>query len=245
MPERLQKILARQGLGSRREIEGWIEQGRVKLNGKPAKLGDQATEQDKIQIDGRKIFFKIQQIKTRVMIYNKPEGIICTRQDPEGRPTVFEQNPVLRSKKWIVVGRLDINSSGLLMFTNNGELANRLMHPKYELQRVYAVRVFGELNEQHIKNLKSGVKLEDGLAKFETISHQGGTGKNHWYHVSIGEGRQREVRRLIESQGLTVSRLMRIAYGPLQLPPYFKAGQFKELSFDEVKELMKTVGLET
>lgn len=241
MEERIQKLLARMGLGSRREIESWIAAGRIKLNGKVAKLGDKASSRDKLILDGRPIVFKQERIKTRVVIYNKPEGIICTRNDPEGRPTVFEQVPLLKSKKWVAVGRLDINSSGLMLFTDDGELANRLMHPKYEIERVYAVRVYGQLTEEHIKKLKQGVQLEDGKAAFNKITHQGGTAANHWYHVSISEGRQREVRRLIESQGLTVSRLLRIQYGTVQLPPRLKTGQYLELKFDDIKALKKSV----
>lgn len=229
MTEKLQKILANRGLGSRRQMETWIEAGRVKVNGKLAKLGDRASTTDLIRIDGRELFTHNKPILHKTLIYNKPEGEICTRKDPEGRPTVFQKLPKLRGRRWIAIGRLDINSSGLLIFTTDGELANRWMHPSQEVEREYAVRVLGKVTPAIIERLTKGVKLEDGMAKFDEIKDAGGTGANHWYHVILKEGRQREVRRLFASQGLTVSRLIRIRYGNVALPPRLKAGKFEDI----------------
>lgn len=244
MSEKLQKVLARIGLGSRREIEKWIAQGRIMVNGTIAKLGERAELSDKILIDNKPIYLtKIKPAKRRVLLYHKPAGEICTRLDPEGRPTVFDHLPPLHQQRWIAVGRLDINTSGLLLFTNDGELANRLLHPSYEIEREYAVRVFGQVNISTLRRLKQGVELEDGLAAFTSIEDAGGEGINHWYHVTLKEGRTREVRRLWESQGVTISRLIRVRFSSIQLPRFLRAGKWQELAVDEVNTLASTVKL--
>ena len=206
--EKLQKVLAAQGLGSRRVMERWIEAGRVKVNGKRATLGDRVTRDDKVVVDGKPIdIAQAAKRRRRVLAYNKPEGEVTTRSDPEGRPTVFDRLPSLHNERWVVVGRLDINTSGLLLFTNDGELANKLMHPSTEVEREYACRILGEVDEAMLRRLQQGVLLDDGMASFASIREQGGRGANRWYTVTIREGRNREVRRLWESQDVTVSRL--------------------------------------
>ncbi len=242
-PEKLQKLLASQGLGSRREIEKWIKEGVVSINGKTAELGQRATTRDRVHVRNQLIKFTKQNTATRVLVYNKQDDEICTRKDEEGRPTVFKNLPNIQSGKWINVGRLDINSTGLLLFTNDGELAHRLMHPRYQIEREYAVRVLGKVEDDHLSAMLKGVRLEDGLAKFDTISFQGGQGANSWYHVMLHEGRNREVRRLWESQGLTVSRLMRIRYANIFLPPRLRAGHSQELTTNEINQLKGMVGL--
>lgn len=233
--ERLQKILSQAGLGSRREMETWIEQGLVHVNGQPAKLGDSATSDDKISVRGRIIDNPLKiQYKTRILLYHKPIGEISSRSDPKFSKTVFDRLPHLRQGRWVQVGRLDLNTSGLLIFTNNGELANRLMHPRYELEREYAVRVYGEVKPDIIKKLQQGVQLDDGMAKFKKIEFRGGEGTNAWYHVVLSEGRNREVRRLWQSQGVEVSRLIRIRYGSFTMPRFLGRGEFTELSAQEV-----------
>lgn len=237
-PEKIQKILARTGLGSRREIEEWIQSGRVTMNGKTAQLGMRASEKDKLAVDGKPVFWKLAEaFKTRILIYYKPEGVICTRSDPQGRPTVFEQLPRIAKGRWISIGRLDINTLGLLILTNNGELAHRMMHPSFQIEREYAVRVFGEVQPEVLTRLKSGVELEDGNAHFETIEDAGGSGLNHWYHVTLKEGRCRLVRRLWESQDVQVSRLMRVRYGNISLPRGLRAGRWEELEDNTVEAL--------
>ncbi len=217
--EKLQKVLARLGVGSRRDVEVWIAEGRVNVNGSVASLGQRVDSHDAITVDGHLIRREeAAESVRRVLIYNKPEGEVCTRDDPEGRPTIFDRLPRLRTGRWINVGRLDINTTGLLLFTTDGELANRLMHPSYEMDREYAVRVRGEVTEEMIERLLNGVMLEDGPAKFSDIQQApGGEGFNHWYHCVVMEGRNREVRRLWESQGLVVSRLKRVRFGPVFL----------------------------
>ena len=243
MSEKLQKILAQAGLGSRREMERWIEQGRVKLNGETAKLGERAGHRDEILVDGKKIEHGASQAR-RVLVYNKPEGEVCTRNDPEGRPTVFDNLPKLKGERWIAVGRLDINTSGLLLFTTDGELANKLMHPSTNtVDREYAVRVAGEVTDEIIAELKKGVVLEDGMAKFTDVQFFDGDGFNQWYHVCIMEGRNREVRRLWESQGMKVSRLKRVRYGCVFLPKKVSAGKWVELDQRDTDELAKLVDL--
>ena len=240
--ERLQKILSRAGMASRREIERWIEQGLVQVNGAVSKLGDVATEDDKIIVKGRLIENPLKKtLKTRVLLYHKPIGEIASRSDPKHSKTVFDHLPYLREGRWVQVGRLDINTSGLLIFTNDGELANRLMHPKYELEREYAVRIHGRVNPLAVKALLQGVELEDGMAKFKKITFQGGEGANSWYHVVLTEGRNREVRRLWQSQGVEVSRLVRIRYGNIQMPRYLVRGQQVELTPDAVNSLSVSV----
>jgi len=238
MSEKIQKVLANAGIGSRRQIETWIKDGRIQINGRLATIGDRMTYHDAVSVDGREI--KLQRSKnqkTRVLIYHKPEGEMCTRNDPEGRPTIFESLPLIRNSRWICVGRLDFNTSGLLLITNDGELAHRLMHPASDIEREYAVRIHGEVTEDILHRLKKGVQLEDGLAQFHHIEDAGGHGANHWYHVSVTEGRNRLVRRLWESMGLTISRLIRIRFGNVYLPAGLRRGKHMELNDDEMDEL--------
>ena len=238
--ERLQKVLAQAGLASRRQIESWIEQGRIQVNGQVAQLGVRVSAEDTILIDGKPFQPSSQPQKTRVIVYHKPVGEVCTRHDPEGRSTVFEHLPRLKTARWVAVGRLDINTAGLILFTTNGELANRLMHPSSEVEREYAVRVLGQVEPQQLQQLTKGVPLDDGMARFDSIVDAGGEGANHWYHVVLREGRNREVRRLWEAVGCTVSRLMRVRYGPIQLSRALRQGQWRDL--DEA-ELNKLAGL--
>lgn len=238
MSEKLQKILARVGVGSRRQCEQWIAEGRIKVNSLVAKLGDRVTLADQIHIDDVLLpKYALEPQKTKVIIYHKPEGQICSRKDPENRPTVFEHLPVLSKSRWVSIGRLDFNTSGLLLLTNDGELANQLMHPSYEIEREYAVRIYGAVTKLMIKNLKLGVQLEDGLAKFDSIEYKGGDGKNAWYHVVLREGRNREVRRLWESQGAYVSRLIRVRFGPITLPPLLRPGRWTALDAEQIAVL--------
>jgi 23S rRNA pseudouridine2605 synthase len=241
--ERIQKALARMGYGSRREIERLIGEQKIRINGQLAKIGDHVKAGDKINIGNRRAVITSDVKRIRVLLYNKPEGEICTQKDEEGRNTVFDSIGQLREGRWISVGRLDINSSGLLLFTNYGDLANHLMHPSSEIEREYAVRVNGEVTSDIIKNLLKGVELEDGLLKFDQVIDAGGQGANHWYHVILKEGKNREVRRLWQSQDLRVSRLTRVRYGNLVLPRNLKVGKKVELSLDEIKTLFNDVKL--
>jgi len=236
-PERLQKVLAQAGIASRREIEEWVIAGRISVNGLPAALGQKIGPGDRVKVNGKLIPLRFTQRSPRVLIYHKPEGEIVSRDDPEGRPTVFERLPMLRKGRWLAVGRLDFNTSGLLLFTNDGDLANRLMHPRYELEREYAVRLLGELTEEHAKSLTEGIQLADGPAKFNVLRDEGGEGANHWYRVTISEGRNREVRRMFEAVGLTVSRLMRVRYGTVELPARLKRGMWMEMPEDDACRL--------
>jgi 23S rRNA pseudouridine2605 synthase len=243
--ERIQKVLARGGVGSRREIERWIAEGRLKLNGEIVKLGDRLKARDYLQLNERVVHWEKFAVQpTRVLLYHKPTGEVVTRRDPEGRPVVFTQLPTLATARWISVGRLDINTSGLLLVTNNGELANRLMHPSTQVEREYAVRILGDVSEATLEKLKQGVDLEDGKAKFDAIRFFGGEGANKWYHVIVSEGRNRLVRRLWESQEVVVSRLMRVRYGPVVLPERLKACTFYELTDKELDLLFEFAGLE-
>jgi 23S rRNA pseudouridine2605 synthase len=240
--EKLQKVLARMGLGSRREIEQWIIAGRLSINNTKATLGDRIQLSDKVTLDGRLLTLRTNEdVGQRVIMYHKPAGELSTRNDPEGRPTVFDNLPKLKGRRWIAVGRLDFNTSGLLLFTTDGELANHLMHPSSEVEREYAVRTLGSLSEEQIARLKRGVRLEDGMASFDDIIDAGGEGVNHWYHVILREGRNREVRRMIETQGLTVSRLIRVRFGSVQLPRFLRPGKCKDLEKAEVQELCRVV----
>jgi len=242
MSERIQKILARAGHGSRRQIEAWIQEGKITVNGETAKLGISISEEDNVQLNGRDIEFHISST-CRVMAYHKPEGELCTRSDPEGRTTVFDKIPPPETGRWILVGRLDINTSGLLLLTTDGELANRLMHPSSQIEREYAVRVLGEVDLLVLKQLKSGVMLEDGMASFSRIVDVGGRGANRWYNVILKEGKNHEVRRLWASQGLTVSRLKRIRFGPIVLSGGLRVGRWRELEIPEIQPLLKQAGL--
>lgn len=242
-PERLQKVLAQAGIGSRREMEEWIAAGRISVNGVTARLGQSVAPTDKIKIGGRLVNVRFTTTKTpRVVMYHKPEGEIVSRDDPEGRPSVFAALPRIRGGRWIAVGRLDFNTSGLLLFTTSGELANQLMHPSSELVREYAVRVLGELTRETQQRLLDGVDLEDGPASFASIEEAGGEGANRWVRVTLFEGRNREVRRMFEAVGCTVSRLIRIRYGPFALPPQLKRGQVRELEEGEVRAFQGQLG---
>lgn len=242
--ERIQKVLARGGVGSRREIERWIDEGRLKINGKPVGLGDRLKEGDYLQINDRVVHWEKFVVQpTRVLLYHKPVGEVVTRRDPEGRPVIFTQLPKLAVSRWIAVGRLDINTSGLLLVTNNGELANRLMHPSTQVEREYAVRILGDVSEATLAKLKEGVELEDGKAKFDDIKFFGGEGANKWYNVIVTEGRNRLVRRLWESQEVTVSRLMRVRYGPVVLPERLKTHSFYEINDKELELLFEFAGM--
>lgn len=241
--ERLQKALARMGFGSRREIERWIEQDRVKVNGKLATLGVKVKDGDRTEFNGKRIVIRAPKAEVRVLVYNKPVGQVCSRKDEKGRPSVFDHLPRITNSRWVSVGRLDINTSGLLLFTNNGELASRLMHPSHEIEREYAVRVRGQVTDEKLRQLQKGVSLEDGLAHFDNIEDAGGEGANHWYHVTLREGRNREVRRLWEAVDAQVSRLTRVRYGDITLPRNLRQGKAVDLELEEVKQLMKSVGL--
>lgn len=242
--ERLQKILANAGLASRREIERWIADGRIMVNDQPAKLGDRATSHDTIKVDGKPLGQKrLAEVERHIIMYNKPEGEIVSRKDPSGKKTVFSRLPKLPRGRWISVGRLDVNSAGLLLLTTDGELANRLMHPKTQIEREYAVRVFGEVKKETVTQLVNGVELEDGPARFEDVVASGGEGSNSWFHVVIMEGRNREVRRLWDAVGLLVNRLKRVRFGPIILDSSVKSGQWRELNAKERKELLEVVGI--
>jgi len=242
--EKLQKVLARLGLGSRREIERWISEGRIKVNDEVATLGDRITAKARVKVDNRPVKMEGAEKAARLLLYNKPEGEVCATSDPEGRKTVFDRLPKLQGERWIVVGRLDINTTGLLLFTTDGELANKLMHPSSEIDREYLVRVLGTADGQALENLKEGVELEDGPAQFTDIVDGGGEGINHWYYVCLKEGRNREVRRLWESQGLQVNRLKRVRFGPVFMPSRLKAGQYEYLPQKMANTVYDAVRLE-
>ena len=242
--ERIQKVLARAGLGSRRQIEGWISEGRIAVNGKRAGLGDKVGPKDRLELDGKPLLLNAAPAQpSRVLAYHKPAGEICTRSDPEGRPTVFQSLPPLKDARWISVGRLDFNTAGMLLFTNDGELAHALMHPSREIEREYAVRVRGKANEERLAQLLKGVELEDGPAKFLKITDAGGEGSNHWYHVVLAEGRNREVRRLWEAVGIDVSRLIRVRFGPCELPRERRTGEHWDLTPPEIDRLRVVAGM--
>ena len=242
--EKLQKVLAQAGFGSRRLMEEWISGGRVSVNGEPATLGMRVLEGDLVKAERRTIRVGEQAHHARILLYHKPEGEIVSRDDPEKRASVFDKLPKLRGQKWIAIGRLDFNTSGLLIFTTSGELANRLMHPSFEVEREYAVRVQGAMTATQMERaLKQGVELEDGLVKFEKLEDQGGEGFNHWYRVMLKEGRNRVVRRTFDALGLPVSRLMRIRFGLINLPPRLKRGMTAELSENEVMQVLTWMGI--
>ncbi len=241
--ERIQKYLARQGAGSRRQIDALLQQGRISVNGKTARPGDQIEGREKIAIDGKLLRLHRHEAKPKILLYHKPIGEVCTRADPEGREDVFRNLPRLQQGRWIGIGRLDINTSGLLLFTNDGELANRLMHPSFEVEREYAVRVHGAVSNEMLQRLRDGIDLEDGRARFEEILDSGGSGSNHWYHVVLKEGRNREVRRLWEAVGVEVSRLVRVRYDRFQLPKWLKPGKYRFVDEDVVRRLYQRLGL--
>lgn len=242
--EKLQKVMAQAGFGSRRTMEEWIAEGRVSVNGEPATLGMRVLPGDLVKTERRTIRVGERDHSARVLLYHKPEGEIVSRDDPEKRASVFDKLPKLRGQKWIAIGRLDFNTSGLLIFTTSGELANRLMHPRFEVEREYAVRVQGTMSDEQINQvLKAGVELEDGLVTFDKLEDQGGEGFNHWYKVMLKEGRNRIVRRTFDALGLPVSRLMRVRFGIINLPPRLKRGMTAELGEGEVAQVLEWVGI--
>lgn len=243
MTEKIHKVLAQAGLGSRREIEKWVASGRVSVNGTVATTGDRVAWDDQIAVDGKRVKTNNRDERLRVLIYNKPIGEICTRRDPEGRRTVFDSLPAISNGRWVAIGRLDINTSGLLLFSNHGELANRLMHPSNQIEREYIARVRGVVDDAMLGRLQEGVLLDDGVARFSKIGVGARSGTHQWFSVVLTEGRQREVRRLWESQGVEVSRLKRAKYGTVEMPSYVMPGQWLDLAPAEIAVLGKLVGL--
>ncbi len=245
--ERLQKVLAQIGLGSRRTMEEWISAGRITVNGEVATLGMRVTEDDVVRADKRLVHIKTSNNNLpRVLLYHKQEGEIVSRDDPEKRASVFDKLPKLRGMKWIAIGRLDFNTSGLLIFTTSGDLANRLMHPRFEVEREYAVRVQGSMTDEQMEQMvKEGITLEDGPVKFERLTDEGGEGYNHWYRLMLKEGRNRIVRRTFEALGLPISRLIRVRFGIVNLPPHLKRGTLAELGTGEVSQILDWVGMES
>ena len=244
MTEKLQKVLARAGLGSRREIERWIADGRITINNKLATLGDRVSGEENIKLDGKLLSTKVLQAQLpRVIAYHKGMGTVCSRNDPEFDKTVFDDFPEIKSGRWVLVGRLDVNTTGLLLATTDGELANRLMHPKYEIKREYAVRVYGDVTPQMIAAMLKGVELEDGIARFDSVMAQGGEGRNLWFTVTLHEGRNREVRRIWESQGIQVNRLVRNSFGPIRMPRRLKKGAWEELDQKQIGSLYAAVNM--
>ena len=247
MDEKLQKFLANRGYGSRRQIEQWISDGRVRLNNSVAKIGDRVSINDSIFLDNKKVRSR-DLVETHIIVYNKPEGLVSTTKDTRGRPLVFDNLPPLKRGKWISVGRLDINTSGLMLFTTNGELANRLMHPRYSIDRKYLVRVYGKVEKKNIEALKKGILIGDEYSRFKSIEFKNEVLKdqvrlNNWFQVTLGSGKNREVRSLWESQGFEVSRLKRISYGPVILPSFVRPGNYSYLSEKEVAQLANLVNL--
>ncbi len=242
--EKLHKMLAAAGLGSRRDMEALIAAGAVSLNGRTAQVGERVRPTDIVRVHGRIVRLPWMRIRPRVLLYHKPEGEIVSRDDPQGRPSVFDRLPRLKGQRWVSVGRLDYNTEGLLLFTTHGELANRLAHPRFEVEREYAVRLLGGLAPEQMRRLTEGILLEDGIARVERIVPAGGEGANQWYRLVLREGRNREVRRLMEALGLTVSRLIRVRFGPIAMPPRLKRGMMQELDEAEVEALLSWCGLE-
>lgn len=241
---RIQKFLATQAIGSRRTIEQWIAAGRIRINGVVATLGMKMQSTDRIMLDDQILEFShaaSSNTRSRVLLFNKPEGMICTQRDPQNRPTIFQALPKIAEGRWITVGRLDVNTSGLLLLTTDGDLAHRLMHPSSGIEREYAVRIIGELSMTIKNKMLAGIMLDDGMAKFKSIQSVGGNGFNRWYHVVITEGRKREVRRLFQSQNLTVNRLIRVRFGSVHLPKMLRKGDYVELNLEEVDMLMRSL----
>ncbi|MBN9411553.1 MAG: rRNA pseudouridine synthase [Burkholderiales bacterium] len=241
---KLHKVLAQAGLGSRLEMEQLILEGRISVNNEPAHIGQRIQWGDQVRINGKPIKVRIAPPPARVIAYHKPVGEVVTHDDPQNRPTVFRKLPRVYQGKWQSVGRLDLNTEGLLLFTNSGELANKLMHPRFGLEREYAVRVLGALSSEERQRLLDGVRLDDGMAQFGSIEDGGGEGSNHWYRVTISEGRNREVRRMLEAVGHAVSRLIRIRYGAMLLPRGLKRGAWMELDERDIRELLQAAGIE-
>lgn len=243
--EKLHKVLADAGIGSRRDMEELILAGRVSVNGLPAHTGQRVMPNDQVRVNGKPLQLRLKAAgkPPRVLLYHKPVGEIVSQDDPEGRPTVFQKLPRVSGGRWVAVGRLDLNTEGLLLFTTSGELANRLMHPRYEVEREYAVRVLGTLSEEQMLQLREGVQLEDGPARFNTLEDAGGSGANHWYRVTLAEGRNREVRRMFEQAGLEVSRLIRVRYGAVALPRSLARGRYSELAPEWVQAWMHDLGI--
>jgi 23S rRNA pseudouridine2605 synthase len=242
--ERLQKVMAQSGHGSRRNIEILIAQGHITINGQLAKLGDSVGPGDKVKLDGHLINLRYGEQLPRVLIYHKPDNEIVTRDDPEKRATVFDRLPKVHGGRWVSVGRLDLNTSGLLLFTTSGELAQRLTHPRFEVEREYAVRLLGSLTPEQIEKLTvTGVDIEGDHCRFDSLEDRGGEGANHWYHVVLREGRNREVRKMMEAVGMMVSRLMRVRFGPVELPSHIKRGMFRDMEEEQVQELLAFAGV--
>jgi 23S rRNA pseudouridine2605 synthase len=236
-------MLAQSGLGSRRAMEVLIEQGRITVNGQHAHLGERVGPRDQVRVDGRLVQIEFHRPLPRVLLYHKPEGEIVSRDDPEGRVSVFDKLPALKGERWISVGRLDYNTGGLLMFTTSGELANRLMHPRFEVEREYAIRIRGLLVGQQLDRLREGIPLADGEARVESIEEEGGEGSNHWYRLVVKQGRNRLVRRLFEALELSVSRLIRIRYGVVSLPRGLKRGMWREMEPEDARKLLEWAGI--
>ena len=240
---RLQKWLADLGYGSRRQMETWIRDGRILINGEPAELGQRVLERDKVEVDGNPVRGARRSQRSRVLVMNKPAGMVCTRKDPEGRKTVYDDLPRLKSGRWISIGRLDIQTTGLLLLTNDGALAHKMMHPSTGLDREYAVRVRGRLEDEALEMLREGIMIDGEVHRFSDVQYYDGRGHNHWYHVVLMEGKNREVRKLFESVGVPVSRLKRVRYGPVMLPSRLATGRLSELGYDDLKTLYRLLKL--